>query len=61
MTAPSELLSRRERVMLFLQREVSRFTPFFWIPASTFTMRYLLCYRIQNASRPRRRYPAMGP
>ena len=59
MTAPSELLSRRERVMLFLQREVSRFTSFFWIPATTFTMRYLLGYRIQNATRLRRRFRAM--
>lgn len=55
----SSMLSRRERVMLFLQREVSRLTSLFWIPATTFTMRYLLGYRIRNASRLRRRFRAM--
>ncbi len=59
MSAPSVLLSRRERITLFLQREVSRLTSWFWIPASTFTMRYLLGYRIQNASSLRRRFRAM--
>jgi len=58
MTDPSGL-SRRERLALFLQREVSRLASWFWIPASAFTMRYLLGYRIRNASHLRRRFRAM--
>lgn len=55
----SSLLSRRERIMLSLQREVSHLTSWFWIPASTFTMRYLLGYRIHDAKGLRRRFRAM--
>ena len=49
-------LTRRERFGLWLQRVVSRITSFFWIPASVFTMRFLLGYRIRNASSLRKRF-----
>jgi hypothetical protein len=52
-------LSRRERLALWMQRAVSRVTSFFWIPASAFTMRFLLGYRIRNASRLRRRFRSL--
>lgn len=52
-------LSRRERFALWMQRAVSRVTSFFWIPASAFTMRFLLGYRIRNASRLRKRFRSL--
>ena len=52
-------LSRQERFALWTQRAVSRITSFFWIPASAFTMRFLLGYRIRNAARLRKRFRTM--
>jgi len=52
-------LNRKERLALWLQREVSRITSWFWIPASAFTMRFLLGYRIRNASHLRKRFRTM--
>lgn len=52
-------LTRRERFALWLQRVVSRVTSFFWIPASVFTMRFLLGYRIRNASSLRKRFRSL--
>ena len=57
--AESRELSPKERFSLWLQREVSRITSWFWIPASAFTMRFLLGYRIRNASRLRKRFRSM--
>lgn len=57
--AESQELSQKERFALWLQREVSRITSWFWIPASAFTMRFLLGYRIRNASRLRKRFRTM--
>lgn len=57
--AESQELNRRERFSLWLQREVSRITSWFWIPASAFTMRFLLGYRIRNASKLRKRFRSM--
>ncbi len=52
-------LTRRERFALWTQRVVSRVTSFFWIPASVFTMRFLLGYRIRNASSLRKRFRSL--
>lgn len=57
--AESQELNRKERFSLWLQREVSRITSWFWIPASAFTMRFLLGYRIRNASKLRKRFRSM--
>lgn len=57
--AESQELNRKERLALWLQREVSRITSWFWIPASAFTMRFLLGYRIRNASHLRKRFRTM--
>ncbi|MGD8494930.1 MAG: lysophospholipid acyltransferase family protein [Gemmatimonadales bacterium] len=57
--AESHDLSRKERFALWLQRGVSRVTSWFWIPASAFTMRFLLGYRIRNASRLRKRFRSL--
>ena len=57
--AETRFLNRRERLALFLQREVSRLASWFWIPAGAFIMRYLLGYKIRNASRVRHRFRAM--
>lgn len=57
--ADSHDLTRRERLGLFLQREVSRVTSWFWIPAAAFTMRFLLGYRIKGASGLRKRYRSL--
>lgn len=57
--AESQALTRKERFSLWLQREVSRITSWFWIPASAFTMRFLLGYRIRNASKLRKRFRSM--
>lgn len=57
--ADTHQLSRKERLLLFLQREVSRLTSWFWIPASAFTMRFLLGYRIKEAAGLRRRFREM--
>lgn len=57
--AETQELSPKERFALWLQREVSRITSWFWIPASAFTMRFLLGYRIRNASRLRKRFRTM--
>jgi len=55
----AHLLSRRERFALWMQRAVSRITSLFWIPASAFTMRFLLGYRIRDASCLRKRFRSM--
>lgn len=57
--ADAHSLTRRERLALLVQREVSRVSSWFWIPASAFTMRVLLGYRIRDASRLRRRFRSM--
>lgn len=57
--ADAEYLNRRERLALFLQREVSRLASWFWLPAGAFIMRFLLGYRIQNVGRIRTRFRAM--
>lgn len=57
--AANQFLNRRERLALFLQREVSRLASWFWIPAGAFIMRYLLGYKIRNAASVRHRFRAM--
>jgi hypothetical protein len=57
--ADTNFLNRRERLALFLQREVSRLASWFWIPAGAFIMRYLLGYKIRNVARVRHRFRAM--
>jgi hypothetical protein len=46
----------RTRVALWVQREVGRVLSLFWIPASAFALRFVMRYRIRNASRLRRRF-----
>ena len=44
----TELITRRARLALWVQREVGRVLSFFWIPASAFALRYVMGYRIKN-------------
>mgnify|MGYP003702189015 CR=1 FL=1 len=49
-------LSRRTRLALWVQREVGRVTSVFWIPAGAFALRYVMGYRIKNATRLRKKF-----
>ena len=57
--ADTHFLNRRERLALFLQREVSRLASWFWLPAGAFIMRFLLGYKIRNAANVRHRFRTM--
>lgn len=53
----SELnLASRTKLGLAVQRTVGRLLSIFWIPAVTFAMRVVMKYRIQDASKLRRRF-----
>jgi hypothetical protein len=49
----------RTRAALWVQREVGRILSVFWIPASAFALRFVMRYRIRNASHLRRRFRAL--
>lgn len=53
---PVTELPRRTRLALWIQREVGRVLSVFWIPAGAFALRYVMRYKIKNATRLRKRF-----
>ncbi len=52
-------ISFRTRAALWVQREVGRVLSIFWIPASAFALRFVMRYRIKDASRLRKRFRSL--
>lgn len=52
-------ISFRTRAALWIQREVGRVLSIFWIPASAFALRFVMRYRIKDASRLRKRFRSL--
>lgn len=52
-------LSLKARIALAIQREAGRVSSVLWITSIVFTMRFLMRYRVKNASTLRKRFRAM--